>query len=81
MIRLTNDLISAGFSDAGGVTRQQLALLGVEYPPKSGWKTRLIGTEISQESYDFFIKLRNSSKKMQQKMTKNQAQQQDLDLF
>lgn len=67
MIRLTNELISAGFSDAGGVTRRQLDALGVQYPPKVGWKNQLIGVEISQESYDLFLSLRNTSKKMQQK--------------
>lgn len=80
-MRLTNDLIVAGFSDGGGVTRQQIELLGVEYPPKSGWKKRLIGTDISQEKYDFFIKLRNSSKKMQKKFAEKQIKQQSLDLF
>jgi hypothetical protein len=80
-MRLTNDLIVAGFSDGEGVTRQQIELLGVEYPPKSGWKKRLIGTEISQEKYDFFIKLRNSSKKRQKKSAEKQIKQQNLDLF
>ena len=80
-MRLTNDLIVAGFSDSGGVTRQQIERLGVEYPPKSGWEKRLIGTVISQEKYDFFIKLRNSSKKEQKKSTEKQIKQQSLDLF
>lgn len=80
-MRRTNDLIVAGFSDSGGVTRQQIERFDIEYPPKSGWKKRLIGTVISQEKYDFFIKLRNSSKKGQKKSTEKQRKQQSLDLF
>lgn len=69
-VTLTDALVKAGFSDIGGVTRKQIELLGVEYPPKAGWVKRLIGTEISLENYESFLSLKNTSKRMRKELGK-----------
>lgn len=61
---ITNDLIEAGKSDAGGWTRQQIESLGISWPPREGWKTRLIGTVIEKSRLEKFMSLKNTSKKM-----------------
>ncbi len=43
---VTDALIDAGRSGSGGWTKEQLALLGVCWPPSKGWRSRVVGTEI-----------------------------------
>jgi hypothetical protein len=40
---VTDDLIRAVMSDRGGFSKKSLEWLGVPYPPKSGWKERILG--------------------------------------
>lgn len=54
MIRLTDRLIEGGKTRRGGFTRAQLAVLGVSWPPKCGWKQRLIGTSIDDATLERF---------------------------
>jgi len=43
MVTITDELIESGKSAAGGYSKAQLALLGVAWPPISGWKRPIIG--------------------------------------
>lgn len=53
MIKVTQKLIEAGQSGAGGWNREQLDILGIPWPPKHGWrwKTRLYLTETEAERF------------------------------
>lgn len=57
-MKLTEQRIDAGRSERGGWSRKQLALLGVDWPPKTGWKQRVIGDEISEDKYRQFLRLK-----------------------
>lgn len=48
-MRITNEWLIANRTKAGGYTKRQLALLGVEWPPRTGWKRAVIGREINDE--------------------------------
>lgn len=52
---VTEKIIENGMSNHGGWNKEQLAILGVKWPPKKGWKQRLIGTEITELQYVNFI--------------------------
>lgn len=54
---ITEDLIAAGTSERGGLSKRQLALLGVDWPPLSGWKKSIIGRSISDEDAEEFLRL------------------------
>lgn len=60
---ITDEWITDNCSKSRGWTKKQLAALGVSWPPKSGWKKRVIGMEISEENRIIFEnekKIRNS---------------------
>ncbi len=59
MVRITNRLIKDGASMNGGWSEEQLALLGVSWPPKKGWKGRIIGRWISAEQAARFLWLKD----------------------
>ena len=52
---LNKALIEAGRTGNSGYRKKQLLALGVNFPPKSGWIERLIGTEVSDEQYERFL--------------------------
>ena len=54
-LELTHDLIEAGQTPRGAWTAAQLAELGVAWPPRRGWKERLVGTSISLAAYGRFL--------------------------
>lgn len=56
---ITNDMIVYGQSKHGGWSRDQLKLLGVDWPPAKGWKARIIGRTITQSQYEMFLVTRN----------------------
>lgn len=58
-MKITDEFIKQGMSGNGGWNKPQLESLGVSWPPKAGWKRRLVGKEISQEQADNFLRLRN----------------------
>lgn len=45
-------------SERGGWTRAQLEILGIEWPPESGWPRRVIGTELDDIDAEAFLSLR-----------------------
>lgn len=56
-MEITAELIAAGASEHGGLSKKQMALLGVPWPPESGWKRSIIGSTIADEDADEFIRL------------------------
>lgn len=61
MTLITEALLHAGCSVAGGWKKAQLALIGVPWPPPAGWKARVIGLEISDEAAARFVALRDGA--------------------
>jgi len=64
-MKLTREMIQSGASIAGGWNRAQLTVLGVSWPPKKGWAKALAGTEISEDAYAQFLKLKKSENDQQ----------------
>lgn len=50
-MKITEDCFNSWRTRAGGFTRAQINLLGLEWPPVKGWKASLINTEISEKLY------------------------------
>ena len=49
-MRITREfMFSCSTNGHGGWNKDQLALLGVNWPPEKGWLGRLIGTEVHDE--------------------------------
>lgn len=57
-ITITEELIEAGKSERGGWNRPQLALLGIDWPPVTGWKAQVVGKKITQRDAHHFVTLR-----------------------
>lgn len=62
MPRITRELIEAGESGHGGWNQEQFRLIGVEWPPREGWKDRVIGKEISEADAQRFVEFRGMTK-------------------
>lgn len=61
-IRLTNDRLIKSATINGGYTKKQLALLGINWPPKKQWKKDLINTVIPLQLFiDFVVASGNDS--------------------
>lgn len=58
-MEITEEFLSAGMSERGGFSRQQLELLGISWPPSQGWKRALLGQSISDEVAGAFLALAN----------------------
>ena len=73
MAIITEELIELGKSDRGGWSYKQFELLGLSYPPRSGWKTEITGKEISEETALLFVSLKNKhfKKQLSENMTGN----------
>lgn len=55
-MKLTDELLDAA-NISGAWTKAQLAVLGITYPLKGGWRHRVIGMEISDEDYQKLCEL------------------------
>lgn len=53
---ITEALLEKGKSSKGGWNKHQFKCLGIEWPPKTGWKDRIIGKEITIEKANEFIR-------------------------
>lgn len=62
-IIITEEFLQSGFSDRGALTYPQLNILGIPTPPKTGWKKKIIGTEITKATAEEFLKLKNLYRK------------------
>lgn len=56
-MEITEELLDAGRSERGGLSRQQIQLLGSEWPLRQGWKRSLIGKAISDKVAEEFLRL------------------------
>ncbi len=54
---VTNDFINRGRNGPGGWKREQLAIIGVPWPPTKGWKKQAIGRKISEKDAERFLQL------------------------
>ena len=50
------------YTDCIALNRQQLKLLGVNWPPKKGWTKELIGAEIDNKTYDRLLSLKGQGR-------------------
>jgi hypothetical protein len=57
---LTDYIIEEGKSFNGGWSQPQVELLGVSWPPQSGWKKKLVGIEVDDDVVDKFLSLKNA---------------------
>ena len=78
MVEVTEQLIEAGMKGAGGFKYYQLQLLGVETPPKSGWKEKVIGTKIPKENAEKFLALKGQMKKAEQRAVLKSSEKNNL---
>lgn len=60
-MRINDELLEQGRSDAGGWNREQLAAIGIRWPLMRGWKDRAKGREITEKQAKTFLALRGKS--------------------
>lgn len=60
-MKLTHEKLMAGLN-CGAINALQLAVLGMTWPPRSGWIRRVVGMEIPKEDYKRFLALRKQKK-------------------
>ena len=60
---LTKELIKAARTTNGGLTKKQLAAIGVPWPPPKGWQESKIGTMITEEQLKRFQTIEYATKK------------------
>ncbi len=78
-VQITQELIQAGESGAGGWNQAQLELLGVKWPLQHGWRRRIEGSLIPKADAEKFIRLRGVTKKHQRKFQNLMADFETLD--
>lgn len=54
-VRITEAFLRAGQSGRDGWTKRKLALLGVNWPPRKGWKRLVIGQDIPESVAEEFL--------------------------
>ena len=59
---ITNEWLINNTTKSGGYTRVQLALLGVNWPPVSGWKKNVVDTEVDDNITHQFEQISQQSK-------------------
>jgi hypothetical protein len=57
LITLNNERLEKAKTIKGGYNAKQLQILDVTWPPQSGWKKDLIGTQISLSKFVEFVRL------------------------
>lgn len=73
-IVITDDFIMAGMSGNGGFNYEQLKLLGVPTPPRTGWKYTIIGKTISKEKAQKYLLMKGKTKSVVRKEKNAQIQ-------
>jgi ribonuclease HI len=51
---ITEEWIVKNKTPAGGYNKKQFEILGIQYPPKKGWKDEIIGSELSEKKVKDF---------------------------
>lgn len=73
-ITLTYQLLHSAGTEGIGFNYHQLKLLGVPWPPKRGWLTRLIGTQVDSRTWETVLRLRGVRKRAERKVILGQHQ-------
>ena len=60
---ITEEWLTINKTKAGGYTKAQLTLVGVDWPPIHGWKKAIIGTELNEENKITFEQLAQQNRK------------------
>jgi hypothetical protein len=58
---VTEKLLLAGRTGPGGWNRLQIECLGIKWPPKKGWKSRIRGRSIPRDKAERFVALRGAT--------------------
>ena len=56
---ITEEWIVKNKTPAGGYNKKQFEILGIQYPPKKGWKDEIIGSELSEKKVKDFENISN----------------------
>ncbi len=56
-MKISKEFILSGKTKNGGWTKEQLALIGVNWPPEKGWMKRIEGKEITNSQASKFQRL------------------------
>ena len=59
LVCLSEEDFDSAISSRGGFSREQLGILGVSFPPKKGWKKKLVGSMVCPFDRDAFIALKD----------------------
>ena len=59
-LELTEEIILLAQSDNGGWSEQQFDLIRVDWPPRKGWKSLVIGKEYDYSTLNEFLMLKNN---------------------
>lgn len=62
-MKLTHKMIHEASTNDCGWNWIQLRILGVGWPPRNGWLSKLIGVEVDERTWDLFKKLRGIKSK------------------
>jgi len=57
-MRLTRQILHSAGTSRSGFNRLQLEKLGVQWPPKKGWLSSLIGKEVPDETWEEVLSLK-----------------------
>lgn len=57
-VTITPAMLASAKTDAGGYTRAQMDVFGVDWPPPKGWPSFLIGQVVEKEKFDQFMEAR-----------------------
>jgi hypothetical protein len=79
-MQITDQWLMDNRTRAGAWTKAQLALIGVDWPPIHGWKQKVIGQVISENTANEFVSAVDlRSKRTQKKDAKKQRISDELD--
>jgi hypothetical protein len=59
---LTSELIHSAATNYCGFTRAQLAVFGIEFPPRKGWLAGLVGKRVTAETWAKFVEAKKKPK-------------------
>ena len=62
-VTITLEMIADAKTKAGGYTRAQLKVLGIDWPPPKGWAKALVGQDIEESLYQQFMDARSVTSK------------------
>lgn len=51
-LEITREVIESLKTRAGGYSKKGLELIGVDWPPEKGWKSRILGNVVDKEKYE-----------------------------